>query len=73
MSGHQYSKDHIQFVPQVQQTHTNNVMGDLVNRLMNKIENDSDKETQQYTKEIQPINNNNNQTVNIIQILKKQM
>ena len=71
MSGHQYNKDHIQFVPQVQQTHTDNVMGDLVNRLMNKIENDNNKETQQYTKEIQPINNNNNQTVNIYSDTKK--
>ena len=39
MSGHQYNKDHIQFVPsQVQQSHSDNMIGDLVNRLMTEIE-----------------------------------
>jgi hypothetical protein len=60
-TGHQYNKDHVQFVPQLaQQSHTDNIVGELVGRLMNKIENNENKEVQQYSKEVQPINNNNN-------------
>jgi len=62
-TGHQYNKDHVQFVPQQQQSHTDNIVGELVGRLMNKIENNENKEVQQYTKEVQPINNNNNVNV----------
>ena len=63
-TGHQYNKDHVQFVPQqAQQSHTDNIVGELVGRLMNKIENNENKEVQQYTKEVQPINNNNNVNV----------
>ena len=65
MTGHQYNKDHVQFVPQQQQSHTDNIVGELVGRLMNKIENNENKEVQQYTKEVQPINNNNENTSNI--------
>ena len=36
------------------------MVGDLVSRLINKIENDKTQQTQDYSKEIQPINNNNN-------------
>jgi hypothetical protein len=50
-------------VPQQQQSHTDNIVGELVGRLMNKIENNENKEVQQYTKEVQPINNNNNVNV----------
>ena len=61
-TGHQYNKDHVQFVPQQQQSHTDNIVGELVGRLMNKIENNENKEVKQYTKEVQPINNNENTT-----------
>ena len=50
-------------MPQQQQSHTDNIVGELVGRLMNKIENNENKEVQQYTKEVQPINNNNNVNV----------
>jgi len=60
MGAHQYNKDHVQFAqPATPQTHTDNIVGELVGKLMNKIENDGNKEVQQYSKEIQPINNNN--------------
>jgi hypothetical protein len=36
----QYNKDHVQFAQQQQQSHTDNIVGELVGRLMNKIEND---------------------------------
>ena len=59
-SGHQINKDHVQFAPSVQQqTRTDNLVGDLVGKLISKIETDGNKQTQEYTKEIQPINNNN--------------
>jgi hypothetical protein len=60
MTGHQYNKDQVQFVPQQQQSHTDNIVGELVGRLMNKKENNENKEVQQYTKEVQPINKNEN-------------
>ena len=70
MTGHQYNKDHVQFAqPATPQSHTDNIVGELVGRLMSKIENDGNKEVQQYSKEVQPINNNsnsgNNSVVNI--------
>jgi hypothetical protein len=39
ITGHQYNKDHVQFAQQQQQSHTDNIVGELVGRLMNKIEN----------------------------------
>ena len=62
-TGHQYNKDHVQFVPQVQQSHTDNIVGKLVGRLMNKIENNENKEVQQYTKEVQPITNTTSSSI----------
>jgi len=59
MGGHQYNKDDVQFAqPATPQSHTDNIVGELVGRLMNKIENDGNKEVQQYSKEVQPITNN---------------
>ena len=65
VAGHQYNKDHVQFAAQTQQTHTDNIVGELVGRLMNKIENNENKEVHQYSKEVQPINNANNSNINI--------
>ena len=63
MTGHQYNKDHVQFVPQQQQSHTDNIVGELVGRLMNKIENNENKEVQQYTKEVQPMNSTSSSSI----------
>ncbi len=30
VAGHQYHKDHVQFAPQAQQSHTDNIVGELV-------------------------------------------
>ena len=58
-TGHQNNKN-VSFSPSVQQeSRTDNLVGDLVSRLIGKIENDGNKQTQEYSKEIQPINNNN--------------
>jgi len=60
MGGHQYNKDHVPFAqPATPQSHTDNIVGELVSKLIGKIENDGNKEVQQYSKEVQPINNNN--------------
>ncbi len=53
-----------------QQSRTDNLVVDLVGRLINKLENDGNKQTQQYSTEMQPINNSNgnrgnNSVVNI--------
>ncbi len=45
--------------PQQQQTTTDSLVGDIVGKLMSKIANDGNKQTQEYSKEMQPINNNN--------------
>ena len=59
-TGHQNNKNNIQYAPVMQQeSRTDNLVGDLVSKLVGKIENDRNKEVQQYSKEIQPINNNN--------------
>ena len=59
-TGHQNNKNNIQYAPVMQQeSRTDNLVGDLVSKLVGKIENDGNKEVQQYSKEIQPINNNN--------------
>ena len=65
-AGHQNNKQQVQFAPAVQQeSRTDNLVGDLVGKLIGKIETDGTKQTQEYTKEIQPINNTNtNQPVN---------
>jgi len=61
-SGHQYNTNkNVSFAPAVQaETRTDNLVGDLVGRLISKIETDGNKQTQEYSKEIQPVNNNNN-------------
>jgi hypothetical protein len=61
-SGHQYNTNkNVSFAPAIQQqSRTDNLVGDLVGRLIGKIETDGNKQTQQYTKEIQPVNNDNN-------------
>lgn len=60
LKGHQ-NNNNVQFGPQPQQeSRTDNLVGDLISKLVGKIENDGNKQTQEYTKEIQPINNNNN-------------
>ena len=68
-SGHQNNKN-VSFGPSVQaETRTDNLVGDLVGRLIGKIETDGNRQTQEYSKEIQPINNTNqpvnNNNVNI--------
>ena len=61
-AGHQYNTNkNVSFAPAIQQqSRTDNLVGDLVGRLIGKIETDGNKQTQQYTKEIQPVNNDNN-------------
>jgi hypothetical protein len=62
-SGHQYNKDHTQFVQQQQQqTRTDSLVGDLVSKLISKIENSGTQQTQQYSNEVQPITNDNSNT-----------
>ncbi len=51
--GHQYNKNHVQFVPQQQQSHTDNIVGELVGRLMNKIENNENKEVLNFYRSLQ--------------------
>ena len=42
-----------------QESRTDNLVGDLVSKLIGKIETDGNKQTQQYTQEIQPVSNTN--------------
>ena len=59
-SGHQYNKNQVQFAPPIQQqSRTDNLVGDLVSKLINKIETDGNQQRQQYTQEIQPVSNTN--------------
>jgi len=59
-TGHQNNKNNIQYAPVMQQeSRTDNLVGDLVSRLIGKIETDGNKQTQQYTQEIQPVSNTN--------------
>ena len=58
--GHQINKNVSFGPPQQQETRTDNLVGDLVGKLISKIETDKTQQTQDYSKEIQPINNNNN-------------
>jgi len=68
-TGHQNNKNNIQYAPVMQQeTRTDNLVGDLVGRLISKIETDGNKQTQQYTQDIQPTNNNNNENNNVVNI-----
>ena len=68
-TGHQNNKNNIQYAPVMQQeSRTDNLVGDLVSKLIGKIENDGNKQTQQYTQDIQPINNNNNENNNVVNI-----
>ena len=67
-TGHQNNKN-VSFLPSVQQeSRTDNLVGDLVSRLIGKIENDGNKQTQEYSKDIQPINNNNNGNNSVVNI-----
>ena len=60
-AGHQNNKTNIQYGPAAQQeSRTDNLVGDLVGKLISKIETDKTQQTQDYSKEIQPNNNNNN-------------
>ena len=60
IAGHQ-NNNNVQFGPQPQQlSRTDNLVGDLIGKLITKIETDGNQQTQQYSREIQPINNNNN-------------
>ena len=60
VSGHQNNKNNIQYAPVMQQeSRTDNLVGDLVSKLINKIETDGSQQTQQYSQAIQPINNDN--------------
>ena len=66
-TGHQYNKNKVQFAPAVQQeSRTDNLVGDSISKVMNKIDNNENQQTQQYTKEIQPQNNNSNSGNNSI-------
>ena len=58
--GHQINKNVSFGPPQQQETRTDNLVGDLVGKLISKIETDKTQQTQDYSKEIQPNNNNNN-------------
>jgi hypothetical protein len=59
-TGHQNNKNNIQYAPVMQQeSRTDNLVGDLVSKLIGKIETDGNKQTQQYTQEIQPVSNTN--------------
>jgi hypothetical protein len=42
------------------------VVGDLVGRLKSKLENDGNKQTQEYSKKMQPCQPNNNKLIIII-------
>ena len=49
-TGHQYNKNKVQFAPVVQQeSRTDNLVGDLIGKLMDKIDNNENQQTQQYT------------------------
>ena len=64
-AGHQYNKNKVYFGPAMQQeSRTDNLVGDLVGKLINKIESDKTQQTQDYSKEIQPINNSNSNSGN---------
>ena len=59
-TGHQNNKNNIQYAPAMQQeSRTDNLVGDLVSKLIGKIETDGNKQKQQYTQEIQPVSNSN--------------
>ena len=63
-SGHQINKRQVHFGPAMQQeSRTDNLVGDLVGRLISKIETDGIKQTQEYSKEIQPINNTSSSSI----------
>jgi hypothetical protein len=63
-TGHQNNKNNIQYGPAMQQeSRTDNLVGDLVGRLISKIENDGNKQTQEYSKETQPINNTSSSSI----------
>jgi hypothetical protein len=65
-TGHQNNNHNIQYAPVAQQeSRTDNLVGDLVGKLIGKIETEGNQQKQEYTKEIQPVNNNNNSVVNI--------
>jgi len=68
-TGHQNNKTNIQYGPAAQQeSRTDNLLGDLVGKLISKIETDGNKQAQEYSKEIQPINNNNNGNNSVVNI-----
>ena len=68
-TGHQNNHNNIQYGPAAQQeSRTDNLLGDLVGKLISKIETDGNKQTQEYSKEIQPINNNNNGNNSVVNI-----
>jgi hypothetical protein len=63
-TGHQNNKNNIQYGPAIQQeSRTDNLVGDLVSKLIGKIETDGNKQTQEYSKEIQPINNTSSSSI----------
>jgi hypothetical protein len=66
VSGHQFNKDHPPFVPilQQQQLRTDNLISDLLSRVITKIENDGTQQTQQYSQAVQPLNNDNGNSGN---------
>ena len=67
-TGHQNNKS-VAFVPPPQQeSRTDNLVGDLIGKLISKIETDGNKQTQQYTQDTQPINNNNNENNSVVNI-----
>jgi hypothetical protein len=50
-TGHQNNKNNIQYAPVMQQeSRTDNLVGDLVGRLISKIENDGNKQNARYCK-----------------------
>ena len=68
-TGHQNNHNNIQYGPAAQQeSRTDNLLSDLVGKLISKIETDGNKQAQEYSKEIQPINNNNNGNNSVVNI-----
>ena len=69
VSGHQYNNNRVQFAPAMQQqSRTDNLVGDLVGKLITKIESDGNQQTQQYSKEILPVNNSNSGNNSVVNI-----